>query len=34
MARGRKPLGKKAMTDAERQRRCRERKAYEAGATA
>jgi hypothetical protein len=32
MARGRKPLGKKAMTGADRQRRYRERKAYEAGA--
>jgi hypothetical protein len=31
MARGRKPVGKKAMSGAERQRHSRERKAYEAG---
>jgi hypothetical protein len=32
MARGRKPIGKKAMTGAERMRRLREKQAYEAGA--
>jgi hypothetical protein len=32
MARGRKPIGKKAMTGAQRQRRYREKRAYETGA--